>query len=116
MPSRVVIRLGRSMIALTTRSAASSGVSVGTLSYILVGAIIGVFTSGMLIVVKAMPLPDSSPCAQRDHASRAAFDATYAEKRGEFASTPMELMLMMWPLRRCVIVGRQPMIRRRLPK
>ena len=52
------------------------GVSVGTLSYILVGAIIGVFTSGMLIVVKAMPLPDSSPCAQRLNASSAAFEAT----------------------------------------
>src|SRR5690242_11918394 len=116
MPRRVAMRLGRSMIALTQRSAASSVVSVGTLSYILVGAIIGVFTSGMLIVVKAMPLPDNSPCAQRENASSAAFDATYAENRGEFASTPIELMLMMWPLRRWVIVGRKPMIRRRLPK
>ena len=61
MPRRVAIRLGRSMIPFTTRSAASSGVSVGTLSYILVGAIIGVFTSGMLIVVKAMFLPRTRP-------------------------------------------------------
>ena len=76
MPRRVAIRLGRSMIPFTTRSAASSGVNVGTESYILVGAIIGVFTSGMLIVVKLMPLPDSSPCAQRLNASSAAFDAT----------------------------------------
>ena len=53
------MRLGFSMMPFTTRSAASSGVSVGTLSYILVGAIIGVFTSGMLMVVKLMPLPDS---------------------------------------------------------
>src|SRR3546814_16812634 len=106
------MRVGRSMIALTSRSAASSGVSVGTLSYILVGAIIGVFTSGMLIVVKLMRLPESSPCAQRLNASSAAFDATYAENRGEFASPPIELLLMMWPLRRWVIVGMTTMIRR----
>ena len=76
MPVRVATRLGRSMIAFTTRSAASSGVSVGTESYILVGAIIGVFTSGMLIVVKAMFLPLNSACAQRLNASSAAFEAT----------------------------------------
>src|SRR3546814_9205679 len=70
----------------------------------------------MLMVVKLIPLPDSSPCAQRLNASSAAFDATYAENRGEFASTPIELMLMMWPLRRWVIVGMKPMIRRMLPK
>src|SRR5690242_11003220 len=116
MPRRVAMRLGRSMIALTHRSAASSGVNVGTLSYILVGAIIGVFTSGMLIVVNAMPLPDNSPCAQRENASSAAFDATYAEKRGELASTPIDEMLMMWPRRRCVMPGRKPMIRRNEPK
>ena len=40
----------------------------------------------------------------------------YVENRGEFASTPIELMLMMWPLRRWVIVGMKPMIRRMLPK
>src|SRR3546814_19034147 len=79
--------------AWNSSSAASCGVSVGTLSYIWVGAIIGVFTSGMLMVVKLVPLPDSSPCAQRLNASSAAFDSTYAENRGEFASTPIELML-----------------------
>src|SRR5687768_17615236 len=97
MPMRVATRLGRSMIAFTTRSAASSGVSVGTESYILVGAIIGVFTSGMLMVVNAMFLPLNSAWAQRLKASSAALDATYAEKRGELARTPIELMLMMWP-------------------
>lgn len=55
MPRRVAIRLGRSTIPFTTRSAASSGVSVGTLSYSFLGAIIGVLTSGRLTVVKAMP-------------------------------------------------------------
>src|SRR5678816_3808119 len=54
MPSLVAIRTGRWMIASTTRSAASSGESVGTLSYMRVGAIIGVRTSGMLMVVKLM--------------------------------------------------------------
>ena len=49
---------------------------VGTDSYILVGAIIGVFTSGMLMVVKAMFLPLNSAWAQRLKASSAAFDAT----------------------------------------
>src|SRR5688500_9129446 len=116
MPVRVATRLGRSMIALTTRSAASSGVSVGIESYILVGAIIGVLTSGMLIVVKAMFLPLNSAWAQRLKASSAAFEATYAEKRGELASTPIELMLTMWPRRRWLICGRKPMIRRRQPK
>jgi len=64
------------MMALTTMSAASSGVNVGTESYILVGAIIGVFTNGMLTVVKAMFLPLNSACAQRLNASRAALLAT----------------------------------------
>jgi hypothetical protein len=76
MPRRVAIRTGRSTMASTTRSAASSGDSVGTWSYIFVGAIIGVFTSGMLIVVKLMPRSEYSACAQRENASSAAFDAT----------------------------------------
>src|SRR3546814_3255440 len=83
MPSRVAMRVGRSMIALTSRSAASSGVSVGTLSYILVGEIIGVFTSGMLMVVKLIPLPDSPPCAQRLNAYSAAFDVKRSEENTE---------------------------------
>src|SRR5690606_35967870 len=98
MPRRVAMRDGRSMMACTIRSAASSGLSVGTDSYILVGAIILVRTSGMLIVVKAMFLPENSACAQRENASSADFEATYAENRGELASTPIEEMLMICPL------------------
>src|SRR3569832_1464855 len=104
------------MIASTIMSAASSGVSVGTDSYIFVGAIIGVFTSGMLTVVKLMPLSENSACAQRENASSAAFDATYAENRGAFVNTPIEEMLMMWPRWRSVMPGKKPMIKRNEPK
>ena len=51
MPSGVAIRFGLWMIASQIMSAACSGVSVGKRSYILVGAIIGVLTSGMWIAV-----------------------------------------------------------------
>jgi hypothetical protein len=57
-------------------SAASSGVIVGKASYILVGAIIGVRTSGMWIVVMLTPSSTISLAAQRDQASSAAFEAT----------------------------------------
>ena len=50
--------------------------SVGTFSYILVGAIIGVRTSGMLIVVKLIPLSRNSDAAQAENESSADFDAT----------------------------------------
>ena len=70
------MRTGLWTIASTTRSAASSGDSVGTFSYILVGAIIGVRTSGMLIVVKWMPLSTNSDAAQAENESSADFDAT----------------------------------------
>ena len=70
------MRTGRWTIASTTRSAASSGDSVGTFSYIFVGAIIGVRTSGMLIVVKWMPLSRNSDAAHAENESSAAFDAT----------------------------------------
>ena len=56
----VLICLGFERIASQTRSAASSGVIVGNASYIFVGAIIGVRTSGMWIVVKVMPSPMTS--------------------------------------------------------
>ena len=76
MPRRVAMRTGWCTIASTTRSAASSGDSVGTFSYILVGAIIGVRTSGMLIVVKWMPLSRNSDAAHAENESSADFDAT----------------------------------------
>ena len=71
-----MICLGLGRIASQTRSAASSGVSVGNESYIFVGAIIGVRTSGMWIVVKVMPSPMISEPTTRVHASSAAFEAT----------------------------------------
>src|SRR5512141_65021 len=103
-------------MASTTRSAASSGDSVGTFSYILVGAIIGVRTSGMLIVVKWMPLSRNSEAAQADQESSADFEATYAENRGALDSTPIDEMLMMWPRLFSSIFGRKPMINRSAPK
>src|ERR1700731_3749131 len=103
-------------MASTTRSGASSGESVGTFSYILVGAIIGVRTSGMLIVVKSTPLSRNSDAAHAAHESRADFDATYAENRGAFDSTPIDEMLMIWPRLFAIIFGRKPMISRNAPK
>ena len=47
LPIVVPIRFGRLRIASVIRPAASSGLSVGNRSYIFVGAIIGVRTSGM---------------------------------------------------------------------
>ena len=57
-------------------SAASVGVIVGNRSYIVVGAIIGVRTSGMWIVVRCTPSSMTSEAMQRENASSAAFDAT----------------------------------------
>src|SRR5215475_14859590 len=107
MPRRVAMRTGLCTIASTMRSAASSGERVGTLSYILVGAIIGVRTSGMLIVVKLMPLSRNSDAAQAEKASIADFDATYAENRGAFDRTPIEEMLMTCPRFCSSIFGRK---------
>ena len=56
--------------------AASSGVIVGNRSYILVGAIIGVRTSGMWIVVTYTLSSTISDAMQRLNASSADFDAT----------------------------------------
>src|SRR5215212_3040742 len=103
-------------IASTTRSAASSGDSVGTFSYIFVGAIIGVRTSGMLMVVKLMPLSRNSDDAHAANESSADFDATYAENRGALESTPIDEILMMCPRFFSIIFGRKPMIRRSAPK
>src|SRR5438105_10889807 len=98
------------MIASTMRSAACSGLRVGTFSYMRVGAIIGVRTRGMLMVVKLMPLSRNSEAAHAENASSADFEATYAEKRGALESTPMDEMLMMWPRFLCTIFGRNPRI------
>src|SRR6476619_7706228 len=115
MPSRVAMRTGLWTIASTTSPAASSGDSVGMFSYILVGAIIGVRTSGMLIVVKLMFLSRNSDAAHAENESSADFDATYAEKRGALDSTPIDEMLMTWPRFCAIIVGRKPRIRRIAP-
>src|SRR5437763_9391481 len=98
------------------RPAASSGERVGTFSYIFVGAIIGVRTSGMLMLVKLMPLSRNSDAAHSAKASSADFDATYAENRGARDRTPIELMLMMWPLFCSTIFGKKARINRTAPK
>src|SRR4051812_27681409 len=82
VPSFVLICLGLARIASATRSAASSGVMVGNESYIFVGAIIGVLTSGMWMVVKVTPSPIVSELTTRVNASSAALEATYALNRG----------------------------------
>jgi hypothetical protein len=62
----LAMRTGRSMIASTAMSAASSGVSIRTGSHIFAGAIIVVATGGTLIVVNAMPSCEDATCAQRE--------------------------------------------------
>ena len=64
------------MIASVIISPASSGVIVGKRSYIFVGAIIGVRTSGMWIVVMLTPSSTISEAMQRLNASSADFEAT----------------------------------------
>ena len=76
MPIGVAIRFGLWMIASQIMSAASSGVIVGKRSYIFVGAIIGVRTSGMLIVVMWTPSSMISEAIERENASSADFEAT----------------------------------------
>src|SRR5918996_2579051 len=105
VPSGVAIRFGLWMIASAIMSAAFSGVIVGKRLYSFVGAIIGVRTSGMWIVVIVTPSSIISEATARDHASSAAFDATYAENRGVFVCTPIELMLTMCPCLRSRILG-----------
>src|SRR3954447_11331449 len=85
--------------------AASSGAIAGNASYIFVGAIIGVRTSGMWIVVNVTPSPITSDATTRVHASRAAFDATYAEKRGGLVWTPIEEMFTTCPEPRARMCG-----------
>ena len=76
MPSLVATFFGRLIIALAIISAASSGVIAGNMSYIRVGAIIGVRTSGMLIVVRWTLSSTTSEAITRLKASSAAFEAT----------------------------------------
>ena len=71
----MLICFGLARIASHTRSAASSGEIVGNESYIFVGAIIGVRTSGMWIVVKVTLSPIVSEETTRVNASSAALDA-----------------------------------------
>ncbi len=62
------------------------------------------------------PSPMTSGATQRANASSAAFEATYAEKRGVFVCTPMLETLMMWPFLRSRMPGMNERIRRRAPK
>ena len=82
----------------------------------MVGAIIGVRTSGMWMLVKVIPSPTSSEATTLLQASSAAFDATYAEKRGGLVWTPIEEMFTMWPWWPSRIFGISPMISRIAPK
>src|SRR3954451_19176613 len=82
VPVLVLISWGLSTSALITLLAACAGVIAGNRSYILVGAIIGVRTRGMWMLVNETPSLISSLDTTLLHASRAALDATYAENRG----------------------------------
>ena len=75
-PTRVDTSCGRLMIASTTISAASSELIVGKFRYMPVGAIIGVRTSGMWMVVMSMPSPDTSGAKHRENPSSAFLLAT----------------------------------------
>ena len=80
------------------------------------GAIIGVRTSGMWMLVNETPSPTTSELTTLLHASSAALDATYAEKRGGFVCTPIELTLTMCPPFCSRIAGSSPMTSRTAPK
>src|SRR3954464_1376091 len=97
-------------MASQMRSAASSGVIVGNESYIFVGAIIGVLTSGMWIVVNVTYLPIVSELTTRGNAAGAALGAASAEKRGGLVCAPIEETLTMWPVRRSTMCGSTPRI------
>ena len=60
--------------------------------------------------------PTTSGAVQREKASSADFDATYAEKRGVFVCTPIELTLMMWPDFRSRMPGRNARMSFSAPK
>src|SRR3982751_278496 len=103
-------------MASHTMSAASSGVIVGKESYIFVGAIIGVRTRGMWIVVKLMLSPTVSEETTRVNASSAAFDDTYAAKRGGLVCTPIDDTFTTWPNLRSAMWGISPMMSLIVPK
>ena len=112
----VLISWGLSTSALITLLAACAGVIAGNRSYILVGAIIGVRTSGMWMLVNETPSLISSLDTTLLHASRAALEATYAENRGGLVSTPIEDTFTTWPDFCERIFGRMPITRRIAPK
>src|SRR4051794_28613099 len=97
LPVLVLISCGRSTRAVTTLLAAWPGEMAGKRSYIFVGAIIGVRTSGMWMLVNDTPSPTSSLETTLLQASSAALEATYALKRGGLVSTPMEETFTTWP-------------------
>jgi hypothetical protein len=68
------------------------------------------------MVVMCTPSPITSGATQRENASSAAFEATYAENRGVFVWTPMLEMLMTWPSLRSRIPGMKERISRSAPK
>ena len=70
----------------------------------------------MWIPVKVMPAATVSEATTLLHASSAAFDATYAEKRGGFVCTPIEEMFTTWPRRCSRIFGISPITSRIAPK
>ncbi len=76
VPSGTSMRLGRSISARITIAAAFSGLVIGPLLYSPVGAIIGVSTSGMWMVVKVIPSARVSEAATSEKPSRAALLAT----------------------------------------
>src|SRR3954468_1247335 len=97
LPVLVLISWGLSTSAVITLLAACPGVIAGNRSYIFVGAIIGVRTSGMWMLVNVTPSPTSSLETTLLQASSAALEATYALKRGGLVSTPMEETFTTWP-------------------
>ncbi len=76
------MRTGLSTQAWAIIPAAASVAGAGTLLQILLGAIIGVRTRGMLMVVKLMPWSANPLLAQRVRASSAALLATSAMPTG----------------------------------
>ncbi len=70
----------------------------------------------MWIVVKVMLSPIVSDETTRVNASSAAFDATYAEKRGGLVWTPIEETLTTWPKRRSFMCGSSARISFTVPR
>ena len=98
VPSRVLICFGLARIASQIRSAASSGEIVGKQSYIFVGAIIGVRTSGMWIVVKVTLSPIVSELADaRERVERRLGGDVGARSAAGSSGRRCEETLTMWP-------------------